>query len=120
MEYRVTGKYGFTYIRIEDNKAKVEAVVRGKNYRIETDDVEYAIQQFSHLIGMVGADLEPNMLLVEVTKNGKVVAHFCRTFQYNGRERVVPFKTVTPHGTEEDTYIATKGVVKRYFIRLSQ
>lgn len=119
MEHRISGKYGETKIVYMDGIAKVVATVREKHYSIETNDIEYAFNRFAYFVGKIGANLFPDMLLVEVTRRKKVAAHFCKIFEYDGYGYVVPFKTITPYGREEDVYIPARGVIRRYFIRLN-
>jgi len=116
MEYRVTGKYGWVTITATNSIAKVEASIKGKSYRLETNDTEYAFNLFSRFVGSIGADLVPEVAEIEITKNGKVVIHLGSIFD----NHIVLFRTILPSGVEEETYVPVVGVIKRRFIRLSQ
>jgi len=115
----VSGKYGEVRFVVGDTKI-IEAVVNGKKYRIETNDVEYAINSFRRFIGSIGALLTPDLFEVEITKRGKVVIHLSKIFEIESRNCIIPFKTILPSGIELDIYIPATGIVKRHFIYVSK
>jgi len=122
MEYRVSGKYGTVELKTEAERYIVRArinKIRKSEYHIETNDREFALNAFAKFVGKVGADLTPDVIIIEITRNRKMVIHFAKTFQYgDGYEHIVPFSTITPGGSVEDVYIPVNGVVKMQFIRL--
>jgi len=119
MEHKVCGKYGFAEIKFVERRYIVRAKIRESEYYIESNDKEFAIHLFAKFAGKVGAVITPEIIKVEVTKNGKVVAHLGKWLRLDdGVDYALFMNTITPHGREEDVYLPASGVIRSFVIDL--
>jgi len=120
MEYRISGEYGETTIKISESEAIVTAKINGKEYSLKTNDIEHAVRTFVNFAGRVGAEVgTPEVVEVEITKGRKVIVHLGYLIKVGEHQVHVYLNSILPNGVLERIYLPANGVVRRFHIYLT-